>query len=71
MTSADIRRCAVAMETALRAARYADVGARVLLPVTLVTGALVRRRAFSVQTTARARWNAAAMQGVGISDTRT
>lgn len=67
MTSADIGRSAVAMETALRATRYADVGARVLFAVTLVTGTLVGRCAVSVQTAARTGRNTAVMSRIGIS----
>lgn len=65
MTSADVRRCAVAMETTLRAARYAYVVVWVLFPVTLVTGAFVGSYTVPVQTAARTSWNTTVMQMVG------
>jgi hypothetical protein len=61
MTSADIRCCAVAMDTALRTARYTDVGVCVLLRVTSVTGTFVGRCAVSIQTAPRTSRNTTAM----------
>jgi hypothetical protein len=61
MTSADVWCCAVAMEAALRTARYTDVGACALLPVTLVAGTLIGGYAVSVQTAPRTGRNTPAM----------
>jgi len=60
MTRADTRCSTVTMQAALWAARYTYVGIHVLLPVTLMTGALVGGSTVSIQTAARTCWNASA-----------
>jgi hypothetical protein len=60
MTCADTRGSAVTMQAALWAAWYTYVGMRVLLLVTLVTGALIGGCTVSIQTAARTCWNTSA-----------
>lgn len=62
MTSADVRCRAVAVDAALRTARHADVGACVLLPVTLVAGTLVGGHTVSIQTAPRTGRNTTAIE---------
>ena len=57
MTRADIWCSTVTMQAALWAAWYTYVGMHVLLPVTLMTGALVGGCTISIQTAARTCWN--------------
>lgn len=57
MTRADTRCSTVTMQAALWTAWNTNVGMRVVLPVTLMTGALVGGCTVSIQTPTRTCWN--------------